>query len=341
MGGETLSESDENAEPYRDPEVLRRHYCDRGLSLRETAERLGCSRTTVATWMDRHGIERRDETDHLRSAPAHFRTHQGYERWYTTVEGATTSVLVHRLLAVSEFGFDRIPGKHVHHENGIKWDNRPSNISLLSPSEHLRDEAADRNRERGRFAPESEREPQRKRVRTPPSDAGDWDRDQYDRPWRDPHYLQYLYRGRGLSTLAIAERLDCAPSTVRRWLDRHGVERRSLSEAQLTRVRRESVPFETRSPEARDAGYEYWHHSYRRRHPDGDQSWIPVHRLLAVSEFGFDAVADNDVHHINGIRWDNRPENITLLSREHHARLTRIRERRRRSRRESSDNQNR
>jgi hypothetical protein len=47
---------------------------------------------------------------------------------------------------------------------------------------------------------------------------------------------------------------------------------------------------------------------------------LPVHRLLAVAEFGADAVADKVVHHKNGIPWDNRPDNIELLDRAEHSR---------------------
>jgi len=80
MGDEAPGRTDEDTERYRDPDLLRTLYRDHGLSLRETAERLGCSRTTVATWMDRHGIERRDATEHVRRTPVHFRTHPGHER---------------------------------------------------------------------------------------------------------------------------------------------------------------------------------------------------------------------------------------------------------------------
>lgn len=45
---------------------------------------------------------------------------------------------VHRLLAVSEYGLDAVVGKEVHHENGIPWDNRPENISLVDSAEHRR-----------------------------------------------------------------------------------------------------------------------------------------------------------------------------------------------------------
>ena len=44
------------------------------------------------------------------------------------------------------------------------------------------------------------------------------------------------------------------------------------------------------------------------------------HRLLAVAKFGFDAVTGNVVHHRNGISWDNRPENIELMTQTDHIR---------------------
>jgi transposase-like protein len=45
---------------YRDPDVLRGLYVERGLSLVGVADELDCHRNTVRQWMIRHDIERRD-----------------------------------------------------------------------------------------------------------------------------------------------------------------------------------------------------------------------------------------------------------------------------------------
>lgn len=45
------------------------------------------------------------------------------------------------------------------------------------------------------------------------------------------------------------------------------------------------------------------------------------HRLVAIQKFGSDAVKGMVVHHVNGDKRDNRPENIELMTREEHGRL--------------------
>lgn len=42
---------------------------------------------------------------------------------------------------------------------------------------------------------------------------------------------------------------------------------------------------------------------------------------MAVAKYGFDAVDGADAHHISGVPWDNRMENITLLTRSDHRRM--------------------
>lgn len=49
-----------NEPAYRDAETLRELYYEKEMSLSEIADHLDCGQTTVADWMDRHDIERRD-----------------------------------------------------------------------------------------------------------------------------------------------------------------------------------------------------------------------------------------------------------------------------------------
>lgn len=60
-------------------------------------------------------------------------------------------------------------------------------------------------------------------------------------------------------------------------------------------------------------GYEYIKHDYQ-----DSVDYVPVHRLIAVAEFGIEAVEGKHVHHKNSVSWDNRPSNITTVSNSGH-----------------------
>lgn len=55
---------------------------------------------------------------------------------------------------------------------------------------------------------------------------------------------------------------------------------------------------------------------------DGSQSRIKQHRLVIQGIIGRALLPSEDVHHINGIKHDNRPENLRLISHGEHAALS-------------------
>jgi hypothetical protein len=51
----------------------------------------------------------------------------------------------------------------------------------------------------------------------------------------------------------------------------------------------------------------------------GTTDQVPIHRLVYVAHHGFDALDSGEVvHHKNGVRWDNRPENLEAVDRKTH-----------------------
>jgi hypothetical protein len=67
-----------------------------------------------------------------------------------------------------------------------------------------------------------------------------------------------------------------------------------------------------------ESGYEIW----RTYLGSGEErARLPVHRLAAVAWFGFDKVADNVVHHESNIPWDNREDNLSVMSDNEHKSL--------------------
>jgi len=134
---------------YTDPERLRELYHDRGMSLEQVGDQLDTTRDRIKYWMDQYGIETRRAYDQQKFASLRV-DEEGYVLWREYHDGDYNRVLVHRLTAIAEHGFDAVCGNDVHHKNGVRWDNRPSNLEVLDPSEHRRlhgEERADEQRE--------------------------------------------------------------------------------------------------------------------------------------------------------------------------------------------------
>lgn len=127
--------------------------------------------------------------------------------------------------------------------------------------------------------------------------------------YQDEETLQRLYWNDGLSHQAIADKFGVAKGTIQYWFRKHNISSRP--------------PTDERPPNfaVNGDGYEYW-----KTKIDGEQHVVYVHRLLAVAEFGFDAVKDNIVHHRSEVPWDNRPGNIGLMTQSDHVRLHKPRE---------------
>ena len=63
--------------------------------------------------------------------------HAGYLQVYLSVEGKVVTKKVHRLVATTFNGIPTIGRPEVNHLNGIKTDNRPSNLNWCSRAENL------------------------------------------------------------------------------------------------------------------------------------------------------------------------------------------------------------
>lgn len=132
-----------------------------------------------------------------------------------------------------------------------------------------------------------------------------------ERPWQDEEKMRELYQEKKLPAREVADELGCHRQTVNRWLHRHGIEVRShVEEATRTKRKKPASHRITRD------GYEVVEASVV-----GSSRQCRVHRLVAVAECGINEVAENVVHHRNGIPWDNRPENLEVMTPAEHATL--------------------
>lgn len=119
--------------------------------------------------------------------------------------------------------------------------------------------------------------------------------------WKDPDRLHALYWGDGLSSGEIAERAGCTQPTVIRWMQEFEIPRRYTEKKYGDLSTTED-------------GYVYY---------NGKNEQVWIHQLLAIANghdphdvFG----GETNCHHKNGVPWDNRPENIELLSIADHTR---------------------
>lgn len=130
-----------------DIELLKRLYSEEKMSLREIGKQINCASTVIAARLKGFGVMRSvNEAQNLRRAqnwnlrggkkintagyvmvyrPSHPRTNKN-----------TNAVLEH-ILVWEEYHKKPLPkGYHIRHLNGIKTDNRPSNLVALPPTSH-------------------------------------------------------------------------------------------------------------------------------------------------------------------------------------------------------------
>jgi len=98
---------------------------------------------------------------------------------------------------------------------------------------------------------------------------------------------------RGISQAEIAEAEDVSEKAIEHFFRARGVKMKELRPVNLMM----------------NGGYERWQHDW-----DGERFRFPVHRLAAIAWFGIDAVKGKDIHHVNGIPWDTREDNLEVLS---------------------------
>jgi hypothetical protein len=131
--------------------------------------------------------------------------------------------------------------------------------------------------------------------------------------------LRELYHDQGLSMKEVGERLGCTAPTVQKWMEEHGIEKRAPAHERdwSGQASPRWVPYAGYSTGT--SGYEAWHSRA------DDRATVSVHRLACVAWYGLDAVVGHDVHHVNGVPWDNREENVALMDpaahRSYHAKL--------------------
>lgn len=120
-----------------DDEELLRQKCEKeNVFVPELAEKWGCAANTIYRRLDEFDIEKPNEAkpDTAKSVP--------YTTIYHREDGQNYEFLVHRFVAYAheKLTFEQLVdagmGYHIHHKNGIKWDNSPENLQVVSWDEH-------------------------------------------------------------------------------------------------------------------------------------------------------------------------------------------------------------
>mgnify|MGYP001612693408 CR=1 FL=1 len=152
------------------------------------------------------------------------------------------------------------------------------------------------------------------------------------------HSADVRRRPPGPPPVPPTELADC----IRRYtagesLTQIGVAVHRTAGAILYRLRRAGVPRRARSAWRRGPENPHWRGGramtrtgYVRLSRDGQR--VLEHRVVAERTLGRPLLADEIVHHLNGIRHDNRPDNLTVIRREGHETWTYVRSLQRRIR---------
>jgi hypothetical protein len=134
-----------------------------------------------------------------------------------------------------------------------------------------------------------------------------------EEPWHSKNLLWMFYIHEEMTQTEIAEMFGVKPGTISYWLDKHDIDTRYGEWGE--RTGRNNPNWVEYASYAVD-GYTNW----SSRNIDGSVDNVQVHQLLACVENDPYEVfsGDTHVHHVNTHQWDNRIENIEVLSHSEH-----------------------
>jgi hypothetical protein len=121
--------------PYEDRDWLREKYVSEKMTQSEIADVANCSQHTISRWLREHGIGTRKSKDYI-IHPTVRMNDKGYYICRCQSGDSDDRFYLHRLVAVSKYGFEAVSNKDVHHKSKCTWDNRVENIEVMDSGEH-------------------------------------------------------------------------------------------------------------------------------------------------------------------------------------------------------------